>query len=120
MIRAEIGKNNEAIQRAVGEALRTMCREVEERLLAKITALEDATKVFQGPWVEGQRYKAGAIVAIAAAGIYRALADTTARPGSSGDWQLVLKAGRDGRDGKDYTPPPPEPPGGPRSVRSSR
>jgi hypothetical protein len=55
MIRAEIKRNNEAIERAIGTALGTLLREVEARvnaLEAKINRLEAAMAEFayKGAW----------------------------------------------------------------------
>ena len=94
-------------------------QETDAKLAAmeiKIKRLEAAMQEFrfEGPWQAGQKYTRGSVVSIPALGIYRALSDTDARPGSSDAWQLLLKAGRDGRD---YMPPPPP---AVRTVRSQR
>ena len=90
MIRAELGKNNEAIQRAVGEAIGTMCREVEERLLAKISQNQFS---FRGAWREGETYQCGDVTAVPAVGIYRAERTTQARPGGADGAWLLLSQG---------------------------
>ena len=117
-VRAEITKNNVAIEHAIGTALGTLLREVEERLASK---LEEAMKefIFKGAWTEGKRYRQRNFVSIGGA-VYYCNADTDTRPGTSDDWSLLVPKPRDGKDGKDFTPPPPLAPGGPRSVRSQR
>ena len=113
-IRAAIAKNNEQIERAVGEAIGTLLRESEARvkaLEAKINRLETAMAEFRfvGQWQEHKSYKAGNFVTLGA--VWHANADTTSRPGTDSDWTLAVPKPRDGRDAT-----PPEP----RTVRSHR
>lgn len=59
---------------------------------------------FAGVWRQGTGYPKGAVV-VCKGDEWTAKADTYARPGEGGDWQLSV---RRGRDGKDYRPPPGE------------
>ena len=119
IVRAEIGKNNEEFEQAIGEALRTLLGEAEARcvaLEARINRLEAALaeRRYVGQWEHGKQYRAGNLTTFAS-GIWHANADTREKPGTNGDWSCAVPKGR---DGKDFTPPPPASPGGPRSVRS--
>jgi hypothetical protein len=51
----------------------------------------------QRTFERGTRYKRGALVAWGGA-THLAMVDTAAEPGTSADWQMIAKPGRDGRD----------------------
>jgi hypothetical protein len=95
MIRAEIKRNNEAIERAIGTALGTLLREVEARvnaLEAKTNRLEAAMAEFayKGAWEQVKQYRRGNFVSFGG-GIWHANVDTREKPGVNGDWALACK-----------------------------
>ena len=116
IVRAEISKNNEAIERAVGAAIGAVVRELEAQIEQLETAM--AEFAYRGNWQEGKSYRRGNFVTLGS--VWHACVDTNSRPGVNSTWTMVVPKPRDGKDGKDFTPPPPPSPGGPRSVRSGR
>lgn len=60
----------------------------------------DATLPYQGVYQEAKEYSAGQMVTWGGS-MWHCNQATTAKPGESKDWTLIVKKGRDGRDGKD-------------------
>jgi hypothetical protein len=52
---------------------------------------------YAGVWRDGAAHRSGEIVTFQGSAWYCHV-DTNSRPGTSHDWQLMVKAGRDGRD----------------------
>ena len=61
--------------------------------------LADAQVKFAGVWKRGEAYSKGSFATHQGSG-WHCNADTTAEPGTSPDWTLAVKRGRDGKDGK--------------------
>jgi hypothetical protein len=53
-----------------------------------------------GVWQSGRVYPKGVCITDDG-GRWAAQRTTTARPGTNGDWRLIVKRGRDGKPGKD-------------------
>lgn len=65
----------------------------------RIDQLEEARREFRycGTWQRGASYREGTFLTDDGS-LWTCLRDTSARPGTSADWQLCVKRGRDGRD----------------------
>ena len=58
--------------------------------------------IYRGKWIE-QQYERGDEVTHGG-NVFRALRNTTEKPGISNDWCIATNRGRDGRDGKNGEP----------------
>lgn len=81
---------------ADGIASRAELEELIEQRFAEVQTRTWAD-LHQRTFVRGTRYKKGAMVAWSG-GTWGAMEDTETVPGTSPDWQLIAKQGRDGRD----------------------
>jgi hypothetical protein len=62
-----------------------------EKLESRVAELEkQKTAAYRGVWNEGTEYRCGELVTHAG-GLWHAWRSTTARPGTSDDWQLTAK-----------------------------
>lgn len=68
---------------------------VEERF--RDVQARNLADIYRGVFSNGDDYVRGDVVTCAGS-LWLALADTRAKPGSSEDWRLIAKKGRDGRD----------------------
>lgn len=69
--------------------------------------------IFRDKWQEGKYYRGDEVTF--GGQVFRALLDTTSKPGHSSDWAIGATRGRDGRDGKDGQKGDQGPPG-PRGM----
>ncbi len=82
---------------------------VLERMLKRIVELEktadelktkqfNLADVYAGIWAPGQQYQRGQVCTVGGS-LFLALVDNAKdKPGTSADWRLIVKAGRDGKD----------------------
>jgi hypothetical protein len=77
-----------AMAEVIGAAIGSQRRELDTRL----AEIEARQLKFMGVHEAGRAYKANSLV-IRKGGLWCALADTVAPPGSSADWQLCTKSG---------------------------
>lgn len=84
----------------IGALGRERRNQLEEKLLARIEALEarPSTK-YCGTWNDHTLYEAGNFVTHQGS-VFHAKTSTRLRPGEGADWQLAVKRGRDGKDFK--------------------
>lgn len=68
--------------------------------------------IYRGRYKAGDVYRRGDEVTFGG-NVFRALKETTSKPGESDDWFIATNRGRDGRDGKDGAPGPQGPEGKP-------
>lgn len=86
----ERGADGIASQEEIESLIETRFADVQTRTLADF---------HQRTFAPGTNYKRGGVVAWSGA-TWLAMADTGATPGTSPDWQLLAKQGRDGRDAR--------------------
>jgi hypothetical protein len=86
-----------AVLRGIGKVLQPRLTALEKR----IEELERHPFSFSGVWESGQ-YERNEFVSHRGS-LWFSHTQTTSKPGTDNDWQLVVKHGRNGRDGKDFT-----------------
>ena len=97
-LRSMNSKNAERNQRIAALEQRLAAVEEREKALGPPMTYHDV-------WDRDARYTKGAVVTHSGSG-WVALNDNLGRPpGTTSDWRLFVKRGKDGRDGRDYTPP---------------
>ena len=93
---APVSRNE--LRRELGKVVEVLAT-VQEQFERRMGDLADAQMKFVGVWKRGQAYSKGAFATHQGSG-WHCNADTTAEPGTSADWTLSIKRGRDGKDGK--------------------
>jgi hypothetical protein len=89
---------------ALGEVLPEYFAHHVQPLLARIDALEKAAAagpnladVFKGTWMPGTVYSRGSL-SVWDGCLWLSLVDSNQKPGTTADWKMITKKGRDGKD----------------------
>ncbi|MPZ31447.1 MAG: hypothetical protein GEV13_10695 [Rhodospirillales bacterium] len=93
----------DGIAPAVANLLSPMAKRIKE-LEATVTALQQANEKtladsFRGAWMAGTVFARGSL-AVHDGSLWIALANSDQKPGTSADWKLICKRGRDGKDAR--------------------
>ena len=92
-------RRHQADMKMIADLVGTAIAEYVAQLEKRIGELEGEKMKFVGVWKRGQAYSKGSFATHQGSG-WHCNADTTAEPGTSPDWTLGIKRGRDGKDGK--------------------
>ncbi|GEP61044.1 hypothetical protein [Reyranella soli] len=78
------------------EQLDALAKEVAELRAAQTKTLADS---FRGTWIAGTVFARGSLVTHDGS-LFLAMVDGSEKPGTSSEWKLVTKRGRDGKDAR--------------------